>query len=388
MVIHCGSGTSGIENTGRFNPAVRRGIWMVLVWLLIVNAFALIAFNRLNLTQDTAFEWMGNGVILQPAHSWDIIKIHSRWDSYWYLDIAEHGYYLRGEKDIANVVFFPLYPLLIRGLNPLTGGDLILSGWIVSSVFLILAAGMLIRLTQIFHPEIDPVLPVMFLLIFPTAFKLNAVYSESLFLFLSLAMVYYARQQRFFIASLFAGLASATRIAGLFLCVLLLVEFIQSQGIKALFSKRVLPLILAPSGAICFFLYHLAAFGDFFLYLKIQANWGRDFEFSAKDFMMKNSPYLINMISDMFFTFFSIMIGLFSLKRLRISYGVYMLVSMGVALSTGTLLAMGRYSMMLFPIYLTAASLGSHLGRMAWMLVSALLMALHIICYVNHYWVG
>lgn len=388
MVTFSGAGYNKLQNICQSCPAIWRGVGMVAIWLLIVNCFALVAFNRLNLAPDSAFDWMANGVIKQPPQNWRIVDIHDRWDSYWYLDIAEKGYYLRGEKDIANVVFFPLYPFLIKMMTPLAGGNPVLSGWMVSSLFLFLAAVMLVRLTQRFHPEIDPLLPVMFLLIYPTAFRLNAVYSESLFLFLSLSMVYYARARKFLFASIFAALASATRIAGLFLCVLLLVEFIQSQGWKSLFSKRVWPLVLAPSGAFGFFLYHWMAFGDFFLYLRIQSNWGRDFEFAATDYVVRNSPYLINMVNDMFFTMLSIVVGILALKRLRLSYGIYMLVSMGIALSTGTLLAVGRYSMMLFPIYLMAASMNSVTGRGAWIFTSTLLMALNIICFLNHYWVG
>jgi len=388
MVTFSGVGGSKLQSVCQSDRAIWHGVGMVVIWLLIVNCFALIAFNRLNLGQDTAFEWMANGVIKQPAQSWKIVDIHNRWDSYWYLDIAEKGYYLRGEKDIANVVFFPLYPLLIQAVAPMVGGNLILSGWIVSSIFLILASAMLVRLTQRFHPEIDPVLPVMFLLAYPTAFILNAVYSESLFLFLSLGMVYYAREQKFLIASIFAAFASATRIAGVFLCVLLLVEFIQSQGWKSLFGKRLLPLIIAPSGAVGFFLYHWIAFGDFFLYLRIQSNWGRDFEMTATDYVMRNSPYMINMFNDLLFTAMVIIIGFLAMKRLRISYGIYMLVSMAIALSTGTFLAVARYSMMLFPVYLMAASIRSVTGRGAWMLTSALLLALNIIGFLNHYWVG
>ncbi len=388
MATFSGVGSDTHQGIFQSGPAIWRGVGMVVIWLLIVNCFALVAFNRLNVAPDNAFEWMAGGVIKQPAQSWKIVDIHNRWDSYWYLDIAEKGYYLRGEKDIANVVFFPLYPICIKMMAPLAGGNLVLSGWMVSCLFLILAAVMLIRLTLRFHPGIDPMLPLMFLLVYPTAFRLNAVYSESLFLFLSLGMVYYAREQKFMIAGIFAVLASATRIAGLFLCVLLLVEFIHTQGIKSLFSRRVWPLILAPSGTFGFFLYHWIAFGDFFLYLKIQSNWGRDFEFAASDYIVRNSPYLINMVSDMFFTALSIVVGILALKRLRISYGIYMLVSIGIALSTGTLLAVGRYSMMLFPIYFIAAAIGSEMGRRAWMLASTLFMALNIICFLNHYWVG
>ncbi len=388
MAIFTGAGCNMRQRIRQSNPAIWRGVGMVVLWLFIVNCFALVAFNRLNLAPDSGFEWMANGVIKQPAQNWKIVDIHNRWDSYWYLDIVQKGYYLRGEKDIANVVFFPLYPVLISTVSPLFSGNLVLSGWIVSSIFLVLSAVMLVRLTQQFHPEIDPLLPVMFLLAYPTAFILNAVYAESLFLFLSIAMVYYARKQNFPIAAVFAAFASATRIAGLFLCVLLLVEFIQSQGFRSLFGRRVWPLVLAPSGAFGFFLYHWAVFGDFFLYLKIQSNWGRDFEMTAADYVMRNSPYLINMANDLFFTAMAFLMGILALKRLRFSYGIYMLVSMGIALSTGTFLAVARYSMMLFPIYLMAASMGSFIGRGAWLLTSVLLLALNIIGFLNHYWVG
>ncbi|MCK7513280.1 MAG: hypothetical protein MZV70_60785 [Desulfobacterales bacterium] len=43
------------------HPPIRRSLAMVAVWLVIVNLFALLAFNRLNLAPDTAFEWMDPG---------------------------------------------------------------------------------------------------------------------------------------------------------------------------------------------------------------------------------------------------------------------------------------------------------------------------------------
>jgi len=42
--------------------------------------------------------------------------------------------------------------------------------------------------------------------------------------------------------------------------------------------------------------------------------------------------------------------------------------------------------MVLFPIYFIAAGIRSSVGRSAWLFGSALLLALNIICFVNHYW--
>jgi hypothetical protein len=370
------------------SPETRRALAMAAVWLVIVNLYALTAFNRLNLAPDTAFDWMSPKTVRPVQQGWGLVELHNRWDAYWYLSIAEDGYDRRGERDISNVVFFPLYPLLMRLLGPLAGGDLVLSGWMVSSLFLMLAVGVLTRLTREFHPDLDPVLPAVFLLAYPAAFFLNAVYSESLFLFLSLSMMLSALRRRFVLAGVCAALASATRVAGLFLFVPLAVEFLQANGWRALLTRRAWPLALAPTGALAFFGYHWAAFGDFFLYLKVQDLYGRDFAFETTDFAIRSNPDLVNTAYDLAFTVMAVVMAVVALKRFRPSYGLYMLVSLAVALSSGSDLGIARYSMVLFPIYFIAAGIRSILARNAWLFGSVLLLALNIICFVNHYWAG
>ncbi|TFG41116.1 MAG: hypothetical protein E4H48_06575 [Syntrophobacterales bacterium] len=369
-------------------PPIRRSLAMVAVWLVIVNIFALMALNRLNIAPDTALEWMSPETF-KVKQSWDIISLHNRWDSYWYLDIAEKGYYLRGENTQANVVFFPLYPLLVSLVGHLTGGDRVLAGWILSSVFLALAVAMLTQLTRVFHPDIDPMRPAMFLLVYPTAFFLNAVYTESLFLFLSLAMVYCALKRNFVMAGVCAALASATRIAGLFLFVVIFVEFVQAFGWRALFTRRVWPLALAPSGILAFFAYHWVSFGDFFIFLKVQKTFGRDFNSHLKDLLaVHNNPDLVHTVLDLSYTALIIVLAFLALRRFRPSYGIYMLVSLAVALSTGTALGIARYGMVMFPVYLIGAGIRSPVGRHAWLFSSALLLALNITRFVHHYWSG
>lgn len=372
----------------RFDPATRRALALTAAWLVIVNLFALVAFNRLNLAPDNALEWMSSQSVTPVHPNWNIINLHNRWDAYWYLDIAQEGYYLRGKKDIANVVFFPLYPLLVHLAGSCMGGNFVLAGWIVSSVFLMLAVVMLTRLVQDFHSDIDPGRPAVFLLAYPTAFFLNAVYSESLFLFLSLSMVFFTLRRNFPLAGICAALASATRISGLFLLVLLLIEYVQAYGVRALFTRRVWPLALAPVGALAFFTYHWFAFGDFFLYLKVQSFYGRDFDLESSYFDIRNNADMAHTLLEMIFTAATILFALIALWRFRLSYGVYMLVSIGIALSSGTTLGISRYSMVMFPIHLIGAGLRSEVGRSTWLLCSTLLLALNIICFVNHYWAG
>ncbi len=370
----------------KLDAAVRDSLFMVVAWLIVVNLFALLAFNRLNLAPDTSMDWMSPQTVRPVQQTWNLIDLHNRWDSYWYLDIAQKGYEVRGAKDPSNVVFFPLYPILIYLAGLVTGGNLVLAGWMISCIFLALAVWMLVRLTQEFHPDIQPLLPAVFLLVYPAAFFLNAVYSESLFLFLSLAMIFWARRGNFWRAAIFAALASATRIAGVFLFVLLLAEFIQTKGWKSVFTRRIWPLVLAPAGILAFFLYHWIAFGDFFLYLSVQRAYGRDFEIENADFVIRNGADLVVTVLDWFFIAASVLLGVIAFLRLRRSYGVYMIVSLGIALASGSFLGAPRYTMVLFPIHLIGAGIRSKVGQGAWLGGSTLLLALNIICFVNHYW--
>jgi hypothetical protein len=64
----------------------------------------------------------------------------ARWDTFFYLDIATRGYQWNGDPlKGQNVVFFPLYPLLMRGLGAVIGGHPLLAGLTVSLVAFFLA---------------------------------------------------------------------------------------------------------------------------------------------------------------------------------------------------------------------------------------------------------
>lgn len=361
---------------------------MVAVWLVIVNVFALLAFNRLNLAPDSAMKWMTPGSIRSAPQSWDVVEVHNRWDAYWYLDIAKNGYYQRGHKQLSNVVYFPMYPLLMRYVGLALGGNFVLAGWIISMSFLVLSITLFIRLIREFHPQLDPMLPGVFLLAHPAAFFLNAVYTESMFLALSLAVALYARRGRFWVAGGIAALASATRVSGLFLAVLLLVEFLGSFGWRALLSRRAVALAIAPLGTLAFFTYHFIAFDDFFLFLRAQETYGRDFDIQLTDFTIRNAQNLVASLFDWFFYGCGVLLGIVALFRVRTSYGIYMLVTLGIAFSSGSILGAVRYMLVLFPIYIVAAGIRSDLARGAWLLGSILLLALHIISFANHYWAG
>ncbi len=364
-------------------------IIIFFLWILIINIFAFFSLNRFNLEGDTAYSWI-DPAKFQQEQTWNPIPFHAKWDSFWYLDIAQNGYSFKGPEKLSNIVFFPFYPLLIWAVSFLAGGNFVLAGWILSCLFVFLALFYFFKLVKEFHPEINPYLPLVFLLIFPTAFFLNAIYTESLFLFLSLATFYYGLNKKFLLGGIFGLLASLTRVTGILLFIPLLWEYFQNHNfnLKQILNLKILPLFLIPFGTLTFFLYHYLKFGDFLLFFKVENWWGRAFVFNKDHFLLFSNPAAVNFLLDIFFVVFVLIVIYFVFKKLRTSYGLYMLATIIIILSTGTLMSVGRYILTLFPIYILGASIKNQYLQQAWVFISILLLEMYITLFVNNYWAG
>ncbi len=368
---------------------MKKVVIIFLLWILIVNIYALFSLNRFNLKGDTAYTWIDPDKFYQEQ-GWDPVPIHSKWDSFWYLDIAENGYSFKGVEKLSNIVFFPLYPFLIKAFSFVAAGNLVLSGWILSSFFLLLALIYFFKLVKEFHSDIDPYLPIFILLIFPTAFFLNTIYTESLFLFLSLATFYYGFKKEFLKAGVFGILASLTRVTGILLFIPLAWEYLKDYNFNPfyLFKKKILPIFLIPIGTFSFFLFHYLRFGDFLLFLKVESWWGRSFKLNKDHFILVENPAIVNFSIDFFLIIFALVVAYFVFRKLRVSYGLYMLATIGIALSSGTFMSIGRYILTLFPMYILIASIKNEYLQKAWIFLSILLLSMNIILFVNNYWAG
>ena len=361
---------------------MKKTIFFLLFWFLLVNFFALLVANRFNLRGDTAYGWIDPKNTPQE-HTWNPVALHARWDSFWYQDIAEKGYYLQRNNTLSNVVFFPVYPLLMRVAAPVVGGDVILAGWLLSALALVGAVVVFYKLIREFHPEIDPETAIFYLLIFPTAFFLNAVYTESLFLFLSLLTFYYARKGKFAAAGAIGMLAALTRITGVLLFIPVAWEYFKRHGYRIPW-----PAFLIPLGTFLFFIYHYFAFGDPLLFFRVESAWGRAFQFNREHFLLFSHPAAVNFFLDIAFSAFAIFSAYHVFRRGWTSYGLYILATLAVALSSGTFMSIGRYIMVLFPIYIALASIKSRHFEKIYTVASILLLALNITLFVNWYWAG
>jgi hypothetical protein len=360
---------------------------IVLLWLVIVNVFGFVALNRFNLTPDTAYKWI-TPQGFPTAQSWDFVDMHNRWDSFWYLDIVHNGYYLKTDNTLSNVAFFPLYPTLIKIVGTIFFGNFVLAGWLLSMGFLLLACAYFYKFLQEFHPEVDPELPILLMLVFPTAFFFNIVYTESMFLFLTLTTFYCAFRKQFWLASVFAFLAALTHSNGVFLALPILWKIWETYGWKSSFTAKILPIFPPAIAMAIFFAYSAVKFHDPLLFFKLESAWGRSFSLNTEHFILFSHPAIVNLAIDSFFTILIITVIILVWKKLSPLYSIFMSLTVLAALTSGTLMSIGRYSLVLFPMFILLATNKNKTFQYAWIFASTLFIALDIMLFVNNYWAG
>jgi hypothetical protein len=360
-------------------------IIIFLIWWMAINFFAFLSANRFNLEPDTAYTWIS--VQWWPESSNSFLNLHARWDSWFYIDIAENGYSC-AEGELCNSVFFPLYPLLIRIFSFLPGINYYLAGFLISNLCIFGAVIVFYKLLLLKYSRQIAEKAVWFLLIFPTSFFFTNIYTESLFLLLSLSCFYFIFKEKWKMAGIMGLLASFTRVTGFLLFFPMLWEFFRKEKKK---YKEIPWLILPLLGPLIFFSYHWKKFGDFFLFFKVEKLWGREILSLNGDHLdLLTNPAKINLFLDLFILLFVLVSIIFVWKKIRRSYAVYMGLSLFVPLSTGTLMSSNRYVLVLFPIYILMAVWADKKPEFEkiYTIISVLLLALYIILFVNNYWAG
>jgi mannosyltransferase PIG-V len=353
------------------------------------------AFNPPGITGG--FGWLGN-LLAAPA---------ARWDGVWYLVIARYGY--RPDLGITSrTAFFPLYPLALRTVSWL-GPPPILAGVLVSVTALAFALYGIHRLATLelaryARPTLSGEqlaraawLAVMLTALAPMAFFFSAVYSESLYLALSVGLFWSARHGRWAWVGVLGALAGATRSAGLVLLLPALILYLYGpredrppdypgQLRSRLHSRYrlrrdVLWLGVLPVGVILYGAYLALAGGDPLAPLRAQEVWSRHFAGpfvgiwdglraafeGARQLLSgqrhhiyfatgKDSPFVMAGHNLMLLVFLAgaipLVIGV--VRRLPLAYGAYVLAALALPLSypvtAQPLMSLPRFLLVLFPL--------------------------------------
>ncbi|MFT3730715.1 MAG: mannosyltransferase family protein [Hyphomicrobium sp.] len=312
-----------------------------------------------------------------------------RWDSGFYIRIAETGYQHSSDPSAYNsTAFYPLYPLLGRALASATGLDVGVALLIIANVSLLIAALLMTKLVKDEVGEDIALWSLAFFLFFPTAFFLSAGYTESLCLVFVLLSLITLRDERFLLASAFAGLALASRSVGIVLLPVILWEIYRhrSPSWPRTLATMVLSVVLATSGLTLYMIYLGTTFGDPTAFATSQAAWHQGTFVSRFVDALSLRPLHHG---GWFLVFLPLVI--WSFGKLQFPIALYGLGALMLPyLTLGITHSMNRFVLMCFPAFIAAAMLCRTRPLIACMIIavfSAFLFQQSAL-FSQWYWVG
>jgi hypothetical protein len=294
-------------------------------------------------------------------------KIWTVWDGWWYIGIARDGYSAMPVNDVnmANYAFFPLYPALVR-LASFAFGDFALSGIIVSNICLLVACYYIYRYVGLDSDEATAKRSVKYLILFPAAFVFSAVLTESLFVALVVACLYYARKGDWLAAGILGFFVPLARMPGLAIVVPLLYEYLRQHGatlghlpdIRGILRPEMLTLFLPMFGLGLFAAGNYYLTGDFLGFLDIQSTWGGRMVLPPVELLARLNPGNGAIFTGAIFTIAALALMLLFYRK--VDPGAWML---GIILiliplfSAQSCYSMLRYLAVVFPLFIIAAKI-------------------------------
>lgn len=201
----------------------------------------------------------------------------THWDVRHYTGIAQQWYTDAGDERL-RLVFFPLYPLLMRLSAPLMGGSVFASGTAISLICGCIASALVYDLSYMHFGRDCARLSLAYFLLSPLSVFLCCVYTESLFICLTLAAVCLHRRGRPYAAALFGALSAFTRMPGVIVAGVMIIDLCAKIPRRQANAKAVLScasqVLIVFSGLFAYWAVNWAVTGHPLTYLVYQSeNW-------------------------------------------------------------------------------------------------------------------
>ncbi|MBP2584439.1 hypothetical protein J3A78_004917 [Streptomyces sp. PvR006] len=210
-------------------------------------------------------------------------RLKGRWDSVWYVRIAENGYGYQATLPNGDVhpdlAFFPLLPALERGLSTVLPLDAATAGLLVSwTAGLAAAWGMYRCGAHAFGTRAGLLLAVLWG-VYPTAFVQSMAYTETLFTAFAAWSLYAVLRGRWILAGALCAAAGLTRPTAVALIAALgitaLVALVRDRRLPA---RTVAGVLIAPLGWLAYIAYVGVRQGSATAYFDVQAAWGNSID--------------------------------------------------------------------------------------------------------------
>lgn len=364
-----------------------RPMWAVtlqatLMWLATRIGIAAVTYFAVTLSSPVSSGPFGPHALLWR---WDRLDVN------WYLMISKYGYWrpspLTYPRDMGQMptAFFPLYPILIRAATTVVGeAHRFAAAVVISNLGTLLGFIGVGLLAAREEGEQGPIRTLRVLAAYPLAFFLAAAYTEGIFLALAAFCLYFARQGAWARAIACAFLAGLTRFTCIVLFLPLIVEFASQNGwlrraawVSGRWRDQLTPrtagkllaiVVLPPLGLLTYMAYLSRRFGDPLSFAHAaQANWYHTSMLPWNSLLFalhgaRATPAGTSTQAMLLLDFGPVavfaVLTLLSLKRIPLSFSVYMLglllvsTSSPVTWSTDVWVSAGRYLIPSIPLFL------------------------------------
>lgn len=371
------------------------------VWRAFLFVFLHFSVKLLPLQRDHLGGGLGNYVA--NPYLWAF----SNFDGEHYLSIAQYGY-----KSL-QYFYFPAYPMLLGMITKLFKSQMVLYNFIgqgISNLMFLVALIGLWKLIGGFGSFKDvgrerlAKLTIILLLLFPTSFYFASVYTESLYLAISVWSFYLIKQRRWVLVGVLAGILTAVRIVGLALIPAIIGEF-WKKGNKSDWIKKVVAVLLVPVGLLVYMYFLKMKTGDPLDFLHNVNIFG---EQRSSGFILLPQVfyrYIFKVLPNINYNYLPVVfttwlefvvaivfgglgvLGIFGLparmvsgskrkpwrREIPLSWGIYLIVGYLIPTLYGSFSSLPRYVLVLFPAYVLTAAYLQRLPRYVQIIIFILL---------------
>lgn len=374
-------------------------LWRVFLFVPIIIAHQFVKYrNGYEYTSLNHFLDKSQGLI-----SHFMLSAWANFDGVYYLLIAAKGY-------TVNAGFFPLFPLSIHMLTSIFGTNMqglpfepiqYFTALILASFYFLLSLIVLYKLVRLDYKDNIAIFTIVFTLIFPTSFFYVSIYSESLFLLLSVSSFYFARTNRWFLASLCGGLLTATRLVGIAIIPALVIEFVKQK--ENMLKPKGLLLLLMPLGILGYMLFNFLKWGDAFYFIQAQGAFHNERSVDSIVFIPQTIFRYIKILTTLppgifewwialleisVFFFVSIMFFVAWKKKIRTSYILFALICFLIPASTGTFTGLPRYVLVLFPIFIALSLIKNKIFKLFYAVICVILLFILLMLFSKGYYIA
>lgn len=370
--------------------------WWVQVLVIVLVSISYIQLSGILGTRvlAPAIGWDYGGSLPAGENADNIEGRFVRWDSGYYLIIAQRGYRAGGSES----AFLPLYPLLIYLIRHVSNLPLLWGGLIVSVSCFVVGCLLLYQWVLIDYSSKIAVWSVVWICIFPMSFFFVAFYAEALFLLVSIASIFFARRGQFITSGLFIALAGVTRPPAFLLAIPYIIEFWQQNNFnRTQILKFLVGGLIASCGLIGYLIFLGIQAGSYnldIIYFSNQATeWNRSITWpwvtlydgaNAAIFGVGINPDWFSRAivwQDLSYAILGLILAIWALFNIRLSTSLFLIVSMLFFYTNHgpygyAFWSLPRYIATMFPFYLVFALLTIKLPKVYRWLLSIISLSL------------